>query len=199
MRKFHAAAIAAITLSAAIAGSTSAVAQFGSAQHKKTIGYQDENGVFHPLAHAVPDAATPPTIGKYEITFDITLASTFPKGAVIGCEIIIDNVNEVVTTTPPYAVEIGYEEVATGSVSANGSHATCTASMPYSWAIPAAPKVGKLTSTVSGSYSVSAYNPSTTITVSTIEGLRSVSSALAIPATVPKDGTTTTLTVDATL
>ncbi|MGB6690297.1 MAG: hypothetical protein WBE76_20885 [Terracidiphilus sp.] len=199
MRKFPAAAIAAITLGLTFAGSTLAVAQLGSAQHKKTIGYQDENGVFHPLAHAIPDAATPPTIGKYEVTFEITLASTFPKGAVIGCEIVIDNFNELVTTTAPFEATIDYEEIATGSVSATGPHATCTASMPYSWAIPAAPKGGKLTSTVSGSYTVSAYNPSTTITVSTIEGLRSVSSSLAIPAKVPKDGTTTPVTVDATL
>ena len=114
MRKFLAAAIAAIALSVAIAGSTSAVAQFGTAQHKKTIGYQDENGVFHPLAHAIPDAATPPTIGMYEVTFDITLESTFPKGAVIGCEIVITNSNTIVTTTPPYGAEIIYEEIANG-------------------------------------------------------------------------------------
>ena len=71
--------------------------------------------------------------------------------------------------------------------------------MPYSWVIPAASKTSKVTSTVSGSYTVSAYNPSTTITVSTIEGLRSVSSALAIPGTVPKDGALTSVTVNATL
>jgi hypothetical protein len=118
---------------------------------------------------------------------------------VIGCEIVITNANAIVTATPPYDAYIDYEEIATGSVSATGTHATCTASMPYSWVIPVASKTTKVASTVTGSYSVSAYNPSTTITVSTIEGLRSVSSSLAIPATVPKDGTTTSLTVDATL
>lgn len=205
MRIFSTAVIGAVTLGVALAASVSASAQSAptAPAHKRVLGYQDTaTGTFHPLAHAAPDvAAITPTTGKYEVSFVVTIESSFAKGAVIGCEVIIDESTVVVTSAPPYETATTYSEVATGSVAAGaaGSKATCTVVLPYSWVIPAGTTTSKVTSTVSASYSVAAYNPSATLSVATIEGLRSVGSELPIPATVPKDGATTTAIVDATL
>jgi hypothetical protein len=205
MRIFSAAVIGAVTLGAVLAGSASASAQSAPTEptHKRIYGYQDlATGTFHPMVRAVPDAASvTPTTGKYEVSFAVTIESSFARGAVIGCEVAISELTTVVTATPPYESGISYTEIATGSVAAGaaGTKATCTVSLPYSWVIPAATKTSKVTSTITGSYTVSAYNPTATLTVATLEGLREVESQLPIPATVPKDGATTSAIVDVTL
>lgn len=199
MRLFSIAALASITLGIALAGPASCVAQSAqTTQQKKVFGYQDpQTGVFHPLARAVPQATTiTPTIGKYEVTFSITIDSTFPKGATLLCNV---DILETSVTVSPAAVST-YEETASASLTVSGKTATCTVAIPYSWVIPASTAKSPVETTVSGSYSVFVFNASgTTITSATLEGLRSTSSSLPIPTTVPKDGATTTASVDATL
>jgi hypothetical protein len=200
MRIFPFAAFASITLGIAMAGSALSAAQsvqFGS-QHAKIFGYQDpQTGAFHPLAHAVPQTTTAPTIGTYAVTFSITIDSTFPKGATLLCDVSIIE-SSITETTVPTVTD--YEETASASLAVSGKTATCTVALPYSWVIPASTTKAPVVSTVTGSYSVFVFSSSsTTITSATLEGLRSVSSTLPIPATGPKDGATTTATVDATL
>jgi hypothetical protein len=201
MRIFPFAAIVPIALGIALAGSTSTAAQSvqTASQHTKVFGYQDpQTGAFHPLARAVPQAATTaPATGKYEVTFSITIDSTFPKGASLLCNVDIIE-SSITETTIPTVTD--YEESASASMAVSGKTATCTITLPYSWVIPASTTKAPVVSTVTGSYSVFVFSStSTTITSATLEGLRSVSSTLAIPSTVPKDGATTTVTVDATL
>jgi len=202
MRSFPAAAIAAVTLSFAFAGSAAAIAQSAPTQHKKIIGYQDaETGDFHPLAPVDPDviAAVTPVTGKYQITFDVTLKSSFPSGTQILCEVIVDEVTTLSSPTPPYGTFSSFTEIATGTVAASGSSVVCTASIPYSWIIPPAPSGGKATTVVNGSYSVSAINLSNTTSLSNALRARSSSSQLGIPSKLPTTGSTTSLTVKATL
>ncbi|MGA2809275.1 MAG: hypothetical protein ABSE87_14185 [Terracidiphilus sp.] len=200
MRLFPIPTLASITLGIALAGSASAAAQSPQTgtQHTRIFGYQDpQTGAFHPLAHTVPLVTTAPTTGKYEVTFDITIDSTFPKGATLLCNVDLIESSVTESTTPTV---IEYGETASSSMAVSGSTATCTVNLPYSWAIPASTAKAPVVSTVSGSYSVFVFSSSsTTITSATLEGLRSVSSTLPIPTTVPKSGATTTATVDATL
>jgi hypothetical protein len=201
MRIFPFAGLASIALGIALAGSASTAAQSvqTASRHTKVFGYQDpQTGAFHPLARAVPQAATTtPTIGKYEVTFNIAIDSTFPKGATLLCNVDITEISVTESSTP---TEIDYGETASASLAVSGKTATCTVALPYSWVIPASTTKAPVVSTVTGAYSVSVFSSSSaTITSAALEGLRSVSSTLPIPATVPKDGATTTATVDATL
>lgn len=203
MLKFRSALVGAIAIGVAVVVAASASAQTATPlQHKKIFGFQDpQTGVFHPMVHPMPNVATTPTTGKYEVTFDINLVSSLPAGTELACEVYIEEVSELVVTTPTTSdTEVAYyEEFATGTVAAGsaGSKVTCTVAMPYSWAIPAAPKTGgKVESAVYGGYYVYAYNPSATVDVT----LREVYGPLfLLPSAVPADASTTSLTVDATL
>ena len=199
MRIFSFAAIAAITLGVTLAGSPSAAAQSAQTapEHVKIFGYQDtQTGTFQPLAHAEPDTSAP-SLGKYVVTFTIKIASTFPAKSVIDCRvgIVATSIN---MTTGTY---VDYDEAATSDLTlalASPTTVTCKVTIPYSWALPAASTSVK--NSVSGSYSVTVYSPSTTtIPVTSVEDSRTSSSTLPIPATVPAAGATTSATVNATL
>jgi hypothetical protein len=202
MRIFPLAALAAITLGVTLAESAPATAQAAATEtHEKTLGYQDaQTGVFHPIAHVVPDATITPTTGKYEINFTVTVDSTLPKGATINCQVDLSEISEIVTGTTGGVVS--YKEVGTTSVAApsTGGKVTCSVVIPYSWLIPAATTTTKVMNEVSASYTVTAYAPaSTTISESTITGIRSSSSTVPIPATLPTTGANTTAAVNVTL
>ena len=202
MRNSTLAVLAALTLGVPLAASATALAQSQSTQHKKVLGYQDaETGEFHPLQKLVPDTSSAPVTGKYEVTFEVTLKSSFPSGTEIACEVIIEEATDVTSPTPPYDAVSTYSEIATGTVAAGaaGSTATCTASLPYSWIVPAAPTGGKAASTVGGSYSVYAANLSNGSTLASVLRARSSTSALGIPSKLPATGATTSLTVNVTL
>lgn len=200
MRSLPGAAVVALSLIVGLAGATSATAQSESTRHNRVFGYQDtETGDFHALPQIEPDVtgATPPTTGKYQITFNVKLQSSFPSGTEIACEVLVDEVTSITTTTPPYVATTIYTEIATSTVGASGSAVTCHVSLPYSWVIPAASKGAK--TTVSGTYSVSAINASSTTTLANALRARSSSSQLPIPQTLPANGSTTSATVNATL
>jgi len=172
---------------------------------KRLFGYQDlQTGAFHALPHPDAAAASSVVTGEYEIIFVVTIKSAFPKGTDIGCEADIEEDSSATIDVSPYEVDKNYTEVGTASVPAGtASSVECVVKIPYSWAIPASSATEKFTTTISGSYSVYAFNPSGTGTgiINSIlqEGYRSSSSALAVPAGLSKSGTVTTLTVDATL
>ena len=137
MRSFPLAALAAFSLSFALA-SSSASAQSAFSPHKKTPGYQDENGNFHPLARAVPDASSSTTYtGTIDVTFDISVKSSFPGGTKIYCsvEVIVESVG---STTPSDDTE--YVESGVSGASAATGNPTCTVKIPYSWVLGTASK-----------------------------------------------------------
>jgi len=172
---------------------------------KRLFGYQDlQTGAFHALPH--PEAATASTVvtGEYEIIFIVTIRSSFPKGTDIGCEADIEEDSSATLDVSPYEIDKGFSEVGSASVApGTASSVECVVRIPYSWLIPTSTATEKFTTTVSGSYTVYAFNPSGTGTgiINSIleEGYRSSSSTLAIPAALSKTGSITSLTVDATL
>jgi hypothetical protein len=202
MRIFPLAALAAITLGTTLAGSTPARAQAAatSPQPKRIFGYQDAHtGVFHPVRRVAPDTTITPTTGKYEITYSITVESTFPKGATITCAATISETTISESGTGGVAE---HTEQASASVPAPaaGGKTTCTVVIPYSWVIPASTKTAPVVSEVGGEYTVTAYNPpSTTVSEASVEGLRTSESELPIPATVPASAAVTSVTVDVTI
>jgi hypothetical protein len=190
MRKFTIAAIAALALSVAIAGAASASAQVDLFHHKKVLGYQDENGTFHPFTHFLPDAPTATTVsGTIEVTFKITIKSSFPSGTKIYCgaDITVESIDDA----NPLALAIYGEE---GASLASGT--TCTVKIPYSWTINAAGT--GVTNYYTGSYAVVAYDPSLP-TLTTAIGVREVTGAYVDLGKIPATGTTTSYTVDVTI
>jgi hypothetical protein len=190
MRKFTVAAVAAIALSVAVAGAASASAQIDLFHHKKTLGYQDENGTFHPFAHTLPDAATATTVtGTIEVTFKLTIKSSFPSGTKIYCG--ADVTAESISETEPLATVIYGEE---GASAASGT--TCTVTIPYSWIIhsPAA----TVTNYFDGSYAVIAYDSSLP-SVATGIGVREATGTYVTLGKIPAAGTITKYLVDVTI
>jgi hypothetical protein len=190
MRIFPSALIAALTLGLTIAGSTSAVAQLKTSEHKKVLGYQDENGAFHPLNRALPDAATSTTVtGAITLTIHLTIKSSFPSGTKIYCssDILAVSDNAAKPLSP-----VEYEEEAVSL--ASGS--TCTTTVPYSWTIyPAGTGV---TSSFSGGYTVFATSPSIPSSLVTF-GARYSNSSFAEGVKMPATGTKTTYDIDVTI
>jgi hypothetical protein len=172
---------------------------------KRLFGYQDlQTGIFHALPHPDATAASTVVTGEYEITFLVTIKSAFPKGTDIGCEADIEEDSSATLDVSPYEVDKNFTEVGTASVvPGTATSVECVVKIPYSWLIPTSSATEKFTTTISGSYTVYAFNPSGTgtgiITSILQEGYRSSSSNLAVPAALSKSGTITTLTVDATL
>ena len=169
---------------------------------KRLFGFQDlQTGTFHALPHPDATAASTVVTGEYAITFLVTIKSTFPKGTDLGCEADIEEDSSATLDVSPYEVDKSFTEVGTASVAATASLVECVVKIPYSWLIPTSSATEKFTTSISGSYTVYAFNPSATGTVYSIlqEGYRSSSSTLAIPAVLSKNGTITALTVEATL
>jgi len=153
------------------------------------LGYQDtKTGTFHALATVVPDAATP-TTGTVEVTFNIKLVTTFPKGTVLECNVSLTGTSVIETT----AASTFYIEEATGSVAISGTTAICKTTVPYSWLVT--PASTTVVDSFSASYSVSAV--STTAALGT--SLRSSSSSVFSTTKIPASGTTSSYTVNVTL
>jgi hypothetical protein len=206
MRVSTIAAVSALALTtvAAVFAGAAASAQSAPQQPTKILGHMNtQTGEFHPVSHLRPDTtATPPTTGKYVFTFDITVESTFPKGAQLVCAVDLIEEASITTTTAPYVVAIDYEEEASSTIAAPaaGGKATCVVDIPYSWQIPATPTGGKFTNNPGADYTISVYDaPSSSISGSILQSVRTESSGIPISATLPKDGAITTATINATI
>ena len=156
-----------------------------SIQDSRVFGYQDaKTGTFHALSKAAVDATTSPTTGTFDVTFNLKLVSTFAKGTTAYCEAFV-------------TVTSFNETTATGSVALSGSTATCTATIPYSWLLPAASST--VQETLGGSYTVFAGTPVADNGI-TIAGVGRLSSSQFLAATsVPASGTTSKYSVNVTL
>src|SRR5580692_4280210 len=100
MRSLATAAFAALALSAVLAGPASASAQFHRSSHHPAVGYQDEDGTFHPLAKVEPDAATSTTVtGTITVNFRITIKTALPSGTKVFCGADLEA--ESISEAPP--------------------------------------------------------------------------------------------------
>jgi hypothetical protein len=192
MRNLTLAAFAAVALGVALTGSA-ANAQLAPGEHKKTIGYQDDNGTFHPLPVAMPDVVTSQTFtGAIKVVFTITPKTSLPSGTKVYCgvSVIATSENELAPTAGP----ITYAE---GAAVIESSTTSCTVEIPYSWVLnpPAATTVNEY----SGTYYVVAVNASSPTVVGETTGIRSVSGPFVGGAKMPANGATTIYTVAATL
>lgn len=77
--------------------------------------------------NAVPPVAA--TTGKFVFTFTVTVSSTVPKNGVVVCTAIAS-----ITESSGQSVQ----QTAVGIVTPSGGKATCTATMPYAWALASA-------------------------------------------------------------
>jgi hypothetical protein len=73
--------------------------------------------------------------GAYAVTFNLTIASTLPTGSTITCraQIVPTLKGSDATNLQVLAAPV---ETATGIATVNGSTATCTAEIPFSWTLP---------------------------------------------------------------
>jgi len=174
-----------------VAASVTASAQFQPNHSKRVMGYQDEDGVFHPFSRVVPDAATSQTFtGTIEVTFNITVKSTFPSGTKIYCGATADVVSES-ASAPSAPIVIGEEGAAAGTTTA------CTVNIPYSWTIY--PSGVTVINEWSGGYTVGAINSSLPVVTGETVGLRVVTGTYAASTKVPASGTNSKFTIAVTL
>ncbi|HTX77333.1 MAG TPA: hypothetical protein VMD29_14075 [Terracidiphilus sp.] len=165
-----------------------------SPSHQKTVGYQDEQGVFHPFNQAVPDTvAKTDYTGTLDVTIHITVKSTFKTGTIIACgtEALVSSYSE----TNPLA-GLSYEEWDYAEATGSGTSYTCTLKIPYSWSL-LSPGTG-VANSMSATYEVLALAPSGSI-FSTGNGLRYTAGPLATSASIPAIGATTSYTINATI
>lgn len=176
-------------------GSTSSVA--GNAlQSNHVLGYMDtKSGTFHSLPAAVADTTTTTTSGTIAVTFDVKLVSSFAKSSSLYCEALV----EVSVIDDLTGASVSYEEEATGTVSlSGGTTATCLATIPYSWQLPATTGTGIITS-LTGEYTVFVGTPLVT-SGTAVAGVGRLSSSKFLSAnSVPATGTTSKYTVNVTL
>jgi hypothetical protein len=160
----------------------------------RVLGYEDpQTGRFHPLPTAVAEATTTPTTGTVEVTFNIKLVTAFAKGTTINCSIDLSGLVENTTTFTATT----YEETAGSPATISGSTATCAATIPYSWLVPAASST--TSESFSGSYTVSAYPATTSTTTLLTSAYRSSSSSFVAATAIPASGTVSKYTVNVTL
>ncbi len=118
--------------------------------------------------------------GKFVVNFTITISSAVPTGTTIACDVgvlVIDTAGDI---TDDLAV----------TATRNGSTATCSVTLPYSWSLTAA------TDTVYVSYDISA-PPQPLASTSTYP--RRYTAHPISKITVPANGATTTYTVTPTI
>lgn len=192
MRMTVLAAMAAVSLGAALAASAPAFAQTSEVvpMSGKAFGYQDAStGTFHPARMVAPDATAAPSTGTITTTLTIKLASAFPAGSKIVCSsaIIAQSINDVSDTFT------SFEESASSVATVSGTTATCTVRTPYAWTLPSASTT--VSNIVTGTYEVNVYNAGTAL-----PGLlRSSGGQYLHLRNIPLTGTVTTVPVNVTL
>jgi hypothetical protein len=184
-----------LVLGAVLAALSAAAAHADTgANAARVLGYEDpQTGKFHALPTAVADASATPITGTVEVSFAIKLATTFAKGTTITCSIDLTGSAENTTTF----TFITYEESAGGTATITGSTATCTATIPYSWLIPAASTTE--VDSFTGSYTVAAYPATSTATNLLTVAYRTSSSGFVSLKAIPPSGTVSKYTVNVTL
>jgi hypothetical protein len=142
-------ASAAVSLGLTLSVSFSVSAQSNTTPKSRSHGYiNPKTGVFHLDNQMVADATVPSTDGTFIVTLHITLKTSLERGDKVGCSLA------VVATSFPNIIAGGsgngasYTEEASADASVSSSTATCVLTIPYSWLLPAQPRIDSL----SGSY-----------------------------------------------
>jgi hypothetical protein len=158
--------------------------QNGSSKHG-ILGYLDtRTGAFKPLVQTSAEseqavaAAAAPSTGKLVFNFTINVVSTFSSSEVITCSASA-SVFEVATT-------LTIEEDATVVATRSGSKATCTVTIPYSWALASASQ-----DMVGLEYTITASSTTTVTSRLSLHSLPSIG--------VPANASTTTQSISATI
>jgi hypothetical protein len=154
-----------------------------------------------------PDAATLASAttatrtytGTIDITVTVNLVSTFSKGTTIACNAGVGLDYEVLRITSSTST-LGNGGIMQSSENVqaviSGNTATCTFTIPYSWTVPASSSTTLVV--IQGiTASVGINSQSSDITTSFVG--RGTQVDLAGPASIPADGTTTTLTASTVL
>ena len=140
-------------------------------------------------ASAAAAATSAPVTGTFVSKFTVKLVTPVPSGGELACSLNATT-DEINTTTGTVSNEI--EEIASVKATVNGSTATCTVTLPYSWYLSS-----PSTDTVELSYNLQILS-STTSTAGTVRySSQFVPGAGSIK--VPASGSTTTYTISATL
>ena len=173
----------AVISAAALAFTCSAWAQekHSSTTSHGIMGYLDpKTGAFKPLAQSGgnPDTTFTTFTGEFVFKFTVTIKSSIPTSTPIDCEAQADVFDES---------GVSHDETAEVVASRSGSTATCTVTIPYSWALSTASSDG-----VSLSYNVDAAGGTTG------EIDRESDNSL-VSIKVPANGATTTETVAVTI
>lgn len=172
MRISTLAVLGALLLGVTLAGSVSAAAQ----EDSDTAG-----GV-------ASEATVAPTTGTIQLTFDITLKTTYPTGSVISCLAFVVALSENTSTLTAN----NWTETVIGTAKVSGATATCTATIPYSWTLAAGTGVQNF---FSGDYDVLVLDQSG----KNLLADRSSTSLFANKVKIPATGTITKYTVNVTL
>ena len=192
MRMTVLAAMAAVSLGAALAASAPAFTQTSEVvpMNGKAFGYQDAStGTFHPARLVAPDVTAAPSTGTITTTLTIKLASAFPAGFKVVCSSVIlaQSINMLSDTFT------SFEESASSVAAVSGTTATCTVRTPYAWTLPGASAT--VSNIVTGTYQVNIYNAGTAL-----PGLlRSSEGQYLHLKAIPAVGTVTTVPVSVTL
>jgi hypothetical protein len=180
----------------------SAFGQFAKTQSpfrppQRELGYYDRaTGAFTPLQPAAEDAEAAATTtnvtGEFVFNLTISLKSTLPKNAVIGCDAMV-LVDDAITG-------LSYDEQGSAVATGSGSTWTCTIKIPYSWTLTTPTTADMVSMSYDASmvegYQATATNGSATI----VEGIPLRSSGHGLGSIkLPASGATTTETISVTL
>ena len=196
-------AVALVGLALATNGLLCAQSNPAPGTNNRIYGYVNLlTGLFHPAASEMPDATTSVPLktftGTLEMSMTIALSPTaqkaMPKGSTIQCSL----------TVGASIDEYGHTEVAQSTATVNGDKATCTVTMAYSWT---GNGTGPATAySFSGTYQVTATyasgGPSQPLTQFNV--IRQTNGAILNSQNnlfwpIPRNGTVTEFSVDATL
>jgi len=151
-----------------------------------------KTGTFRPKAATTPTPDTAPKLTTYtgtlEFNYTITLETAVPSGDVVHCEATA----ELVDVPTSGSNENVITEEASVNATVKGSTATCTVKIPYSW-----PLANAAVDSVSRTYAV-VITPPSIVNETDAQAVRRSTQYLP-PIAVPKSGTTTTDTIDATI
>jgi hypothetical protein len=161
--------------------------------HSRTagvLGYLDpQTGAFRPVQrHPVSEDAiaegTVTITGTFVFNFSITLDTPVPSGDIVACYASADTYDDI--------RETGLDESASVQASVKGSTASCKVTIPYSW-LMASPS----SDTIELGYTIVIVNPSATLGLeaATRDSSHSINPAFPVPAS----GTTTTVSISATI
>lgn len=161
------------------------------------------SGRLDPEAAAGSNTAGGVYTGTINLTVTVKLISTLPKNAVVACTGAIGLEYTTMVQVSSLSLSVGAGALSSTEhvyATLSGSTATCNFTIPYSWTIPASSSSTIVTiNGVGGAVGVEAEMADSTTGISLLRVLRTTTVEVVGPATIPANGTTTTLTASSVL